>query len=89
MSDTYLTNEFAEALSSLLASGYKLPLTLAGISVNGVAFVATYTQLDADSLECEFKLEPKGYMKIPINLMVVDARGEAARVVIGSDALMH
>ena len=84
--------DFARQLGGIINTliterGFELPLHLAVVAVNGYAIVARYTlSATGDGLECIFlaeHAEPDG-LRIPINMMAVDSRGEAAHVVIGT-----
>ena len=83
-----LVQAMAECLQSLLDSGFEAPLHVAGVARNGSAFVVTY-ELTKDGLEPTFRLEPNGAFALPVNMMFVDQRGEAARLVIGQSGERH
>ena len=78
-----VSQHLADCIVQLIDNGFELPLHVAGIARNGAALVATYSAGD-NGLETSFKLLPSGHFATPINLMFVDARGEAARVVFAS-----
>lgn len=86
-----MTQAVADALQALLEQGFKLPLRVAAVSVNGAAAVLTY-DAGRDGLAPTFLLEPTGDFALPLNMMFVDARGEAARMLIepsGKSRLTH
>ncbi len=85
-----LTENFADILSKLLSSGFEPPIWLATISLNGCALTVRYDQdPDGSGFSATVLSEhfPEPTMQLPINLMCVDSRGEAARVVIKAEEL--
>jgi hypothetical protein len=82
-------------LTECLQNGFVLPLIAACIAVNGGVFVLRYTADEGGGLRAESLAqhnEAGAMMVLPINIMVSDARGEAARVFIGPDGktqMMH
>lgn len=86
-----VTESLAEALQALLDQGFTLPFCVAAVGINGVAAMMTYDTAP-NGLAPTFQLEPTGDMALPINMMFVDARGEAARLLIkpsGERRLTH
>jgi hypothetical protein len=61
------------------------PLTLAAVAVNGCVLVIRYTWSEShEGFDGEVLAEPpegKG-LALPINIMIVDSGGEAARVLV-------
>jgi hypothetical protein len=79
-----LTQWFAEALEHLLALGFKPPIRLAAVAVNGSVIVVSYDCSTGGRMDCQFLAEysqAEGF-QLPINMMYVDQRGEAARFLI-------
>jgi hypothetical protein len=76
-------------LGEYMENAFVLPLHVAVIAVNGSAVVFRYTAADGGGgLQTDVLAEyndPNGMMVLPINIMIGDARGEAARVFIGPD----
>lgn len=73
-----------EILQTLLAQGFELPFYLAAVGCNG-SFICSEFQPGPEGLICEHvaeRLVGEG-LAAPVNMMIVDARGEAARVTIG------
>ena len=74
----------AEILEKLQEEGFVLPYSFAIIGVNG-ALMAGVFSASGDSLDCTFTADhqpdERGVL-MPMNMMVVDARGEAVRIVI-------
>ncbi len=75
----------ANVLISLREKGFVLPYNFAIIGVNGALVAGVFTEADSgDGLDCVFTAEhmpdDRG-LATPMNMMFVDARGEAARVV--------
>lgn len=79
-----LTEYFAEALGAMLQNGFELPIHVAVVAVNGSMMFATYSDSGGDTLDCDVTanhIVGPG-LTLPINVMFVDSRGEAARVII-------
>jgi hypothetical protein len=80
----------AQYLGSVLEEcpdrGMELPFILATVAVNGSILAAKYTpSSDHDGLDATLitqHLEGPGFA-LPINIMIVDQKGNAARVTIG------
>ncbi len=76
-----------EALQELLESGFELPLYIIAISANGSMVFAEYAKgsaragegMEIDALSSRDR--PEGYV-LPINIIFVDSKGEAARLFI-------
>jgi hypothetical protein len=86
-----LTLAMAEALRVLIEEhGFEPPLFLSVIAVNGSVMAFRYRQGD-DGPKTEVLaeyLDATGFA-LPINIMFVDARGEAARMRIGREAVAY
>lgn len=76
-----LGQELAAHLAALLADGFVPPLHIAGLAINGEAFVLSYVHGD-EGLHPDWRLEPRATLMLPLNLMVVDSDGKAARLSI-------
>jgi hypothetical protein len=75
-----LQEHFVEVLRQCIDNGMKLPFIVCAISPNGSVLVTRINEgLGPDTLAQHF--EDQGF-KTPVNIMVVDYDGEAARVVI-------
>jgi len=74
-------------LSQLLARGFETPIHLAALGVNGSVIACRYTAADEGTLDAKVIAQhiERGSFVLPINLVFVDARGEAARVVFARD----
>ena len=74
-----------DVLVTCLENGMQAPLTLAAVAVNGGVLVIRYTLSEShECFDAEVLAEPpegKG-LDLPINIMIVDSGGEAARVLI-------
>ncbi len=85
--DWTLEREFAGMLTELLSRGFEAPLYAACIAVNGAVLVVRYEWssshegLDVEML-AEHAMGEGLMMKLPLNIMFTDGRGEAARVVV-------
>ena len=83
-----LSQTIGRIVMDCLENGFVLPLHAASIAVNGAVFVFRYTAADAGGLKREVLAEHKtadAMLALLINVMVVDARGEAVRIVVGAD----
>ena len=84
-----MMEDFGEHLRNVLVTclenGMQAPLTLTAVAVNGDALVIRYTRSEShEGFDAEVLAEPpegKG-LALPINIMIVDSGGEAARVLI-------
>ena len=83
---TDLASCFSSLADRLLSSGGSLPIHMVGIARNGSVFVVTYRETD-DGVDADFILDPTGHMMLPINIMTLDALGNAAHVVIAHEAV--
>lgn len=84
MQEDHLQQQFSEILLLCVERGMELPLHLTTIGANGSALVARYTpavdgQWDVTVLS---QYVEDGAFTLPVNVMVCDARGGAARIVI-------
>jgi hypothetical protein len=71
------------ALETLIGKGFQLPFHVAAIGLNGSFLPATYVPAE-DGLEAQVhSMHGARDFKAPINVMFVDNRGEAARVIVG------
>ena len=76
----------AEILKKLQDEGFVLPYSFVTIGVNGALIAGVFSEAaSGDGLDCTFTAEhlpdERGFL-MPVNMMFVDARGEAARVVL-------
>lgn len=81
-----LVQQLRGALERAMAMGFELPLFFAIISANGEIYAGCYeSSASGPHLDCRMLVQhtPTGYLVAPINMMLVDRRGEAARVLIG------
>lgn len=71
-------------LTQLLADGFEPPIILTGVGKNGSLLAVEYTPADEGHLSSEILAERvrDETFTVPVNLLFVDARGEAARVVL-------
>lgn len=75
-----LQEHLAEALSRCINNGMKLPFIVCAISPNGSALVTRVNEgREPDTLAQHFENDA---FTPPVNIVVVDHKGEAARVVI-------
>jgi hypothetical protein len=79
---------FAEILGGLIDRGFVLPFHFAALGSNGSVLAGSFRADETGGgLTCEIAAEHfvEKVFVAPINVMFVDARGEAARVAIGPD----
>jgi hypothetical protein len=80
-----LISALQSALAEMLEAGFELPFHVAVVSRNGAFRTLTFTAGDS-GLDAHFwhSHVPEGHpgFALPVNMMVVDSRGEASRVVI-------
>ncbi|NIR30095.1 MAG: hypothetical protein GWN84_12430 [Gammaproteobacteria bacterium] len=90
MSLDQLDEKLSEAIYDLVEEQqFVPPLYVAVLAANGEAMVVHYkVASDLESLEAEIVAEhlPDGRMRLPVNLLFVDSRGQAARMRIDPDA---
>ncbi len=84
-----ITKIITDVLTSLGERGFELPLHVVTISINGTMFFMRY---DADESAGNLAAtlltshpQKDAFLAVPINLIFVDARGEAARILIKAD----
>jgi hypothetical protein len=82
-----LQEHFVEALSHCIDIGMKLPFIVCAISPNGSVLVTRINEgRGPDTLAQHFE---NGAFRAPINIMVVDHDGEAARVVLNAGEITY
>ena len=75
-----LQEQFVEALNHCIDAGMKLPFIVCAVSPNGSVLVTRINEgRGPDPLAQHFEDHA---FKTPVNIMVVDHNGEAARIVI-------
>lgn len=83
-----LGDAFGEIFSECRGLGMPLPYLAALVGINGSSTVYRLTAgQDHDGLDAEFLMthEVGGGFQTPINIMIVDASGDAVRVTMGHD----
>ena len=80
----FLKEKLNEILETLMNEGFTPPLYGAAISTNGSIMTFQYEFAQDGSLDMKLISNhcPDGQFSIPVNMMFVDKRGDAARVVI-------
>ena len=78
--------QLADIINACLERGLVLPLHLCAVSVNGAVLVVRYSESeeDEDSIDAEVVVQhyPDAGVQLPINMMITDADGDAARVLL-------
>jgi hypothetical protein len=78
-----LSRFLADCIETCIAQGMTFPILLVAVGVNGAVMAARYTPSPAgDSLDFTTVVEAKAKLKLPINVMICDRSGWAARSVI-------
>jgi len=75
-------------LRMFIDMGMVQPFYIAAVGAGGaIICLVMKEKKDASGVDCEFLCEhiPEGQLRFPINLMWVDSRGEAARMVLSPD----
>lgn len=85
MTDNAVTRMFGAFLNDLLnEKGFVLPIHMVVLGANGAVMSGTYSE-SGEGLSFDQTAEylpDGGFMKPPLNLIFVDSRGEAARIVV-------
>lgn len=83
----FLGTALGECLNMCIAKGFELPYHVVALGLNGSLLAARYFQGADEQVQVEFLAEhyEDGTIVSPINVLVVDARGEAARLVFTRD----
>jgi len=78
-------------LTACLERGFELPLCLCVVGVNGAVLAVRYALKEDAGMDCEVLAQhvPEPVFLLPINMMITDAQGEAARVVIAQQEGWH
>ena len=78
--------QWADIINACLERGLVVPLHLCAVSVNGAVLVVRYSESeeDEDSIDAEVVVQhyPDAGVQLPINMMITDADGDAARVLL-------
>ena len=88
-----LGTALSECLTECLDREMPLPFLMVCVGVDGSIIGARYTQSEEDEdkrfdVEVLVKHFTDGKMVLPINIMIVDASGEAARVLISAEGIV-
>jgi hypothetical protein len=78
-------HHMAAILETCLAQGFIPPLYVCAVSVNGAVLATQFAYTaDEEGMEATVLAEhsPKPGFMLPINMMITDSTGEAARVVL-------
>jgi hypothetical protein len=79
-----LSDFLRQALTECEAKGMKLPFILCAASLNGSVFCIRTAGSDREILAEHYE---GGSFQLPINIMVIDQTGEAARIAIEAEGL--
>ena len=78
--------QWAAIINACLDRGFVLPLHLCAVSVNGAVLVVRYSQSEEDeeNIDGEVVVQhfPDAGAQLPINIMITDVDGDAARVLL-------
>lgn len=84
-----MSEMLAEVLRDLLARGFELPFRFAVIAINGTSMLGSYEPRDDGSVEASIAYSSEDPLRLPINMMFVDACGDAVRVVLSNDGAIR
>jgi len=81
-----ITGELGLFLRELLAGGFTLPFHVVALGVNGALVLGRYDG-EPGALRCAILVEhlPDGRFGTPVNIVVTDCRGQAARLMVSGD----
>jgi hypothetical protein len=76
--------EISKAIKTMVADGFRLPLRVVAVPVNGVLLAATYEDDEDGELRCIIDVTPGDEVPFiePVNVLITDADGEAKRIVL-------
>jgi hypothetical protein len=84
-------NQLAEIMSKVLVQlreeGFELPIQVIVVGACGSIICMEYVQGEGDALDTNHvaeRIRPPG-LRLPINLILIDSKGDAARVRLGSN----
>jgi hypothetical protein len=87
--ETLRVDAFSHSVTEIIAGcverGMQFPLVMVCVAINGNIIAGRYALADDDEcLDMQILVEPRQdeMMELPINVMIVDARGGSARVMI-------
>jgi hypothetical protein len=78
----------AKILDTLLERGYRLPIHCAVMGVNGSLIAALFSKVAGEDrflTTCTAQFFVDDGFALPINMLFVDSRGEAMRVLVEAD----
>jgi|SoiMethySBSTD1v2_1073268.scaffolds.fasta_scaffold385248_1 hypothetical protein len=83
-----VTNQIAILLEECHERGMPLPYLLVAVAINGSIMACRYVESESgEELDAEVLVKAvDDKMVLPINVMLVDANGEAVRLLITTDA---
>lgn len=83
-----MVEQLRNLLVTLIEGGSQLPITMTAVGSNGSLLHIRYSAGSEDDLHAEVLAEhyEGDMMRLPINIMFIDAAGEASRAVIAVDA---
>lgn len=73
---------YTEVLTGVLERGFRLPMSFVAVGVNGAMVFGRWSVDEPGHVTLEGLTSHGETLVFPVNMMVVDATGEAARVVI-------
>jgi hypothetical protein len=77
----------SQCINELLNRGFEPPFYFSCVAVNGAMVYGRYAGIEGqEGMECDLLAShtPESGFAMPINLMIVDQRGEAARVLLNA-----
>jgi hypothetical protein len=82
-----LKEAFQEALDGCLKRGMQLPFIVCAVSLNGSVICMRANGMSADTDLLAEHYEGLGFL-LPVNIMVIDKTGEAARIVFAIEGIV-
>jgi hypothetical protein len=79
-------------ITELLTRGFEPPLYFTFVAVDGAMVYGRYAGLQgAEGMECDILAthSPESVLAPPLHLMIVDHRGEAARIFLAASGEIH
>jgi hypothetical protein len=83
--DDEIAQAIAAAMGELDAAGSGLPLYLAVVAANGAFMIGAYHEADDGGLSVEVMAGGDRPYMLPLNIMLTDTSGKAARVLLTAE----
>jgi len=79
-----LADALGQFVQGAISAGFQFPFYMSAVAVNGSVIVSRWTQSNNGEIEMHFIAEhiEGEMMALPINVMLIDSTGQAARMLI-------